>query len=389
EYRPTVKSFLKEAEKSLAAGSVNEAGIADLYYLEEALREWREEVLPLKKKYAQTGDERYTAAYAGFDYYRTKGGDEWLEIPIQNPISISEIERRFPGRIVFEPTLVTSLGTDVAFKAVKVRPVGMKGHSQDDLLIQQIIRRNAFRDPKTGKYSPYLEELWKKHYDEYFEMLNLYKSEINVEEAMQPWPIANLHLVRATASLQNIIVPLQLQLSEGPIHQYLGSLDVAYRLEFETDDETAVTALRELLQRAAYLVRHYRSQIASGLLALDFNLTRLFGTKNIIIDEIRCETDSPGHYRVSVLTTGFDYAQYKRAMPQKVAEGFFYNRSDKKASEQRQFDYGEIQKIFKTLELYPDLELPTYQELKKAGFVASTENRPTYPDPDFYITVHV
>lgn len=389
KYKPTVGSFIKEAEKSSAAGSVNEAGIRDLYYLEEALREWKEEVLPLKEKYARTGDERYTADYAGFDYYRTKDGDEWLEIPIQNPVSISEIERRFPGRIVFDPTLVTTLGTDVATKVLRIRPAGMKGHSPDDLLIEQIIRRNAFRDPKTGEYSPYLKELWEKHYDQYFEMLNLYKSEINVEEVMEPWPIANLHLVRATASLQNIIVPLQLQLSEGSVYQYLGSLDVAYRLEFETDDETAVTALRELLQRAAYLVRHYRSQIASGLLALDFNLTRLFGTKNIIIDEIRCETDSPDHYRVSVLTTGFDYAQYKRAMPQKVAEGFFYNRSDRKASERRQFDYGEVQKILKTLELYPDLELPTYQELKKAGFVDSTDGCPTYPDPDFYITVHV
>ncbi|MEW6770004.1 MAG: thermonuclease family protein [Bacillota bacterium] len=382
----------KAKGRSLA---LNEQAVLDLYYLEEALREWREVVVPLKKKYADTGDERFNPKYkyasgaGALKYYKVIGGEEWLEIGLNNIKTINEVRRNYPSRIIEHFAVYTEAGTaDIPVCLLRFKAPGMKGISRADTVIQSLIKRQAFIDPKSKKESAYLKSLWEEEYTEYYRALEIYQSEFDIEEAMEDFPIESLYLVRATASMQNIIVPLQVQMAESPAHQYFGGQDVVVRLEFETGDESAIQALQELVRRAAYLAREYRRQIFTGLLGFDSSLTRLAGVSGVVVNDMYSEVDSPGHYRVAVILSAYNYNQRRMFLPQKIGEANFFTKADPNWREQVQFDYMNLRSVLSTVELYPDLELPTYEELHAAGFVKSIEGKPVYPDPDFYITVH-
>ncbi|AOQ24721.1 hypothetical protein MTAT_04800 [Moorella thermoacetica] len=391
----TPQGFIQSIEKTgqKNGNNINERALNDLYHLEEAQDEYYERVKPLWDKYNQTHDERdnpwYQYAHGSlvWQYYRydPNTGDEWLEIPVSNGQTVATLMARYWDRMTsFVPvSVVTDDEYQVAMQAYRIRLPEMHGtHEQADVEIPEIIRRNAF--PNDG-----LAQQWAEEREAYKEAERVYYGTQEYDMAMDPWPIYNLNLVSASVALQNILVPLQAQVSSSPAYQYLGSNDVIINLVFETSDATAVQALTALIERATYYAREYRQDITSGFLGIDHPLTSLFGVKYVIPIQAASQTVAPGVYRVELMLAAYDRYQRRQATAQKFAQTNYYTRRDPNYQTQRQLDYQAVVEKLRDVEIYPDLELPTYAELNEAGFVGDISNRAKYPDPDFYITADI
>lgn len=388
----TPQKFKESIEKTgpKNGNNINERALSDLYHLEGAEDEWNNKVKPLWDKYNQTHDERdhpwykYAQGPLVWQYYRYDPGtgDEWLEIPIANGTTFARLRARFADRVASQVPvdIPTDDGLQVAMQSYKIRLPGMHGPlEQADTEIPELIRRSAF--PNDG-----LAQQWEEERNAYKEAERVYYGTQEYDMAMDPWPIYNLYLVNASVALQNILVPLQSQLSSAPAYQFLGSNDVLIKLTFETSDQTAVQALTALVEKATYYAREYRQDITSGFLGLDHPLTRLFGVKYVIPFQAVTQTVAPGVSRVELTVAAYDRYQRRQATAQKFAQNNYYTRRDPNFQTQRQLDYQAVVDKLREVEIYPDLELPTYSELATAGFIGDISGKAKYPDPDFYIT---
>lgn len=305
------------------------------------------------------------------------------------------------------------------------------------------------------------EEEFFKIYDELYDKA-MFEYDIHYED----WDIPGLILTDLSIGFENTITSFQILEDAMPSHQYLGSQDSILVARFKTTNEEAIASLENLIQRTAYMIRTYHKDVANGYLEFDHALARLFGIRNVTIEDMHINT-VPGHpgtfevtltmcaynrierrlnevkwlsetvewdidkYQdqgfwslftsISPLITGagmigsisdedFGWEDYFKSSPIYRIGRFF---SDLPAIEQildglkiwakgtnrtiANIDEEDIKNIlydeavkafFLTAELYPDLELPTYGEVKAAGFDIPNRNNGVFVDPDFFIDYH-
>lgn len=228
------------------------------------------------------------------------------------------------------------------------------------------------------------------------------------------WDCGDLILKDFSISFENTIVSQPIQMLESPTHQYLGSQDVAIVARFETDDIGSVTSLENLVKKTTYLTREYHKEVANGFLEMDHQLTRLFGVTNVAIEDMVIDTvpGMPGVYSINLSLLGYNRIAKKmnevKALSLKTDWEIDYGESmgwdrpgievirkgiqelrgqfplSKDAQQQAVYN-AKVMQTFKAAELYPDLELPTYEEVKKAGFNIDNLNDGIFVDPDFFI----
>ena len=244
-----------------------------------------------------------------------------------------------------------------------------------------------------------------------FEELNAkaHMSEEDIPEV--DFPINNIYITEAKASIHNMYVPLQLSSTESPTFQHLGCSDTVIELSIVTKDREAVQRFRELMSTAQRLSREYRIAITSGVISIETPLVQLAGTKSILIERLSVETagEDKESFLINMSMVSFDKTQRRSEELQKIeALGATNEETKKKAlleyskrkKNEQGFEYTLIDFALKDLEIYPDLDLPTYQELNRdlprLGITYPDANRTKfnyYPnpdhakfvDPDFYI----
>lgn len=257
-----------------------------------------------------------------------------------------------------------------------------------------------------------------------------------------------LVLTSFSASTDNIISSVQLQMHESPTHQYMGSQDTIFYAEFETTDMEVVGELSALMHRSAGLLRDYHKELSSGILEFDHQLTRLFGSKNVTIQDVKFEASNshPGLFKVQVTMLGYNRMIKKLTEVNWMSQGAEWNINEyqnqtllglmtpdipslldkeqmdnylasrsffpgEKMLRERPFaknleasikgvfgGYGaeqsildkvkyehQVKTMFSAAEVYPDLELPTYAECYTAGFDVPNTNNGLFVDPDFFI----
>jgi len=384
--RPNLDTFLEEYEKSRREKGIGyeRSVLEDYLTLRKAQEEWKD-VKKQWDRYKVTGLPPDSPRYEKkepWKYYRwdNKTGEEWLEITVTDNLTVKRLqESKYRSRVI--PTRSTRWRA-----TVKWRPPDMDGHSTVDTLIWQLIEQRASSNPD---FKEFFDEAYEATVGEYEKWEEELKKNPEADAPMESWPIYGLHLTNLTASYQNIIVSLQPQLAETPTHQYMGSQDVVLNATFETTSEEAVWSLVTLMKRAAMLVREYHNQIGAGFLGFQHNLTQLLGVNYVVITQASINTASPNHYVINLMMVAYNRHQREAAMPQKFAEGITLTRLDPKYREQQFASYQQIAEGLKLVELYPDLELPTYRELYDAGFISDYKNKPLYVEPDFYITANV
>ena len=188
----------------------------------------------------------------------------------------------------------------------------------------------------------------------------------------------------------NNLTQIGLNGSEGYAAQYLGGQDTIIDLGIETTDEFSVGMLNGLPKLASYLVTNYRLILPSVPIRFESEISRLLGVAEAVIENVEISTvpGQPGLYRINMRLVSVDRTLRHREGIRKVneiANGGITTDAGKMDIKLRTFD--ELQTRFGEAELYPDLELPTIEELKTSGFDFlrhKFDHTRIYPDPDFY-----
>ena len=222
------------------------------------------------------------------------------------------------------------------------------------------------------------------------------------------YEIGEITLESISMSQENIVTASHMESQELPTHQYVGSHDVHIRLSLKTTDEEAVENITSLISDTATLCREYRDHIIAGVLEVENDIINMFGVSNVLIKSASINTseESPELYLIEMILVDFDKTQRSREEVDSII-GPGDEMRGKPASEieenldehmdtidyEKSTSYIQFEEQMKKAELYPDLELPTYEEVNiactelfgKAYFKNPTNA--TYVDPDFYIGV--
>jgi len=194
---------------------------------------------------------------------------------------------------------------------------------------------------------------------------------------------------------QNEFSMAQVQLTDSPALQYLGIQDPYIQIVIEADQD-AVESIREMLEITERYSREYRIGITSGFLGVRNPLIQLFGVETVIPEVVNIHTvpGYPGRFQIEMTLCGFNKTQKRTEKLEGISP--IYGVPDMKDIHASEFNPASqeavIERKMMNLEAYPDLELPTYDELNavigKLG-IGMQEYRNygngKYLDPDFYI----
>ena len=181
----------------------------------------------------------------------------------------------------------------------------------------------------------------------------------------------------------NILTNIQMAELSAPTIQFLGGMDTIYNITFETTDEKVVQAL-EQSQITNDLVIRSNPKIRSsiGFVKLESELVEFTGSLFVMIESVETNTvpGFPGLYNIQINCVAYDVAQSERESLHgfkpfdcdKCGDDWY---SDCEHSEQaidqerkgwktkiKQDNYAEW-KLRTSIEVYPDLRLPTYNEV--------------------------
>lgn len=191
-------------------------------------------------------------------------------------------------------------------------------------------------------------------------------------------------------NMSNILSEINLNGINGYAPQFMGQGDMMIEVNIETTDHLTAFQLQQLPDLSARLVREYRDVLPAWPLRIDSEITGLLGIYDVIIESVQVNTvpNQPGLYQISMNLMSIDKTLRNReTLDQINTDEFVELRSIKGRSATEERDYFNLKEDLKRVPLYPDLELPTYGELKDRGFYfishqkASDDN---YVDPDFY-----
>ncbi len=203
------------------------------------------------------------------------------------------------------------------------------------------------------------------------------------------YPIPDLHLVSLEFNLNNVLTNVQMDGHEVPTQQFIGALDTFVRMSFETASEEAVRRLQNLVSYSRAMARASKSGVMAGFVGFRNDLARIFGMDSILIEDINITTVSghPGVYHIELLA--FDFRRTQRNIEE-------FHKLSGRAEQLEEIrtpgnlSWPKIVEGMRELEAYPDLELPTFEELRyffdRAGVrLKLPERRGKYVDPDFFM----
>jgi hypothetical protein len=220
-------------------------------------------------------------------------------------------------------------------------------------------------------------------------------------------------------SYQNTFARLPLLGYEAPAYQFLGTQDVYGKISMEVFGDEALKGLQDLYEYCQRVAREYKYDMVTNYVRLKNDLLQLFGINYVFIDTLSCSTvpNFPGRYYVEMTFMDFDVTQKKREYGEiishdgenpiiKTSPSIFNSKTFKPGyvifpkgikpnTVNETIEWARLESLFKNINLYPDLDLPTYDEVdkflksigRKEGY-PRPENAGVYVDPDFYFRPH-
>lgn len=192
-------------------------------------------------------------------------------------------------------------------------------------------------------------------------------------------------------SMGNILSNTKLKIHEGYAPQYAGGQDTVLDFVFHTTDESTVTLLNNMQQMAAEQLIKYRQVISCWPIRIDSEMTRLCGIHEVIIESVDISTVpmQPGLFAIQCRAISVDRTMRNREALRKIDDMNNAGSVNPDAISSWVYKtYFDLNKTLSKAEVYPDLELPTIDELESTGykFIRYVRNREMriYPDPDFY-----
>ena len=188
----------------------------------------------------------------------------------------------------------------------------------------------------------------------------------------------------------NLLTNIQMSDISSPTLQFIGGMDTIYNITFETNDYTVVQSLEQCQISNDLLTRNNTKLRSVGFVKLESELVEFTGSLFVVIESVTTNTvpGFPGLFNVQIQCVSYDIAQSEREelhgfipfecdKPGRCGEydkdnGFVSDHvHEEQAIEQtmnglktkiKQDNYAEW-KIRTSMEVYPDLHLPTYSEV--------------------------
>lgn len=274
-----------------------------------------------------------------------------------------------------------------------------------------------------------------------------YKNVVKAEDARyEPWDFGDALLMSINVNHANQITAQVLSGQETPIYQYLGAADTTVSVTYRVMGEDSLASIENFATRSAYIAREYGREKIGSAIRIDSPLTDLFGVQNAVLADHQVDTVQGLPHTYDVQLTFFAYNRLDRKaqevedltmdsswnplkyigdaslakdialkivnfatlglatrpMVRDVLEGplsflglgGFLSTSSVDVAEGELSGIDEVKqaiyedkvnKTFEMMEMYPDLELPTYEEVERAGFTIPRHGGGLYVDPDFFI----
>lgn len=201
----------------------------------------------------------------------------------------------------------------------------------------------------------------------------------------QDFRVESIHM-----NTSNSFSQITIQETNGYAPQYMGGTDITLNISMYTSSLLAASAMDALPGMAAQYAREYKLVLAAWPLRIESEFTKLFGITEVMVEAVEVDTvpNYPGLYHVNLSLVSVDRTLRNREALKKKDMQNFHNLSIAGVTQERQWSYTQMSKFLSSAELYPDLELPTLQELEEAGFsfIHYSNKDRVYPDPDFYFT---
>lgn len=193
-------------------------------------------------------------------------------------------------------------------------------------------------------------------------------------------------------SLSNLFTETKLKGVDGISGQYVGGQDSTINLKITTCDKLVVATLATLKDISFQFANEYKRIMACTPIRIKSDFTQMYGINEVAIEMIDINTieNMPGAYEVTMRLSSVDRTTRQRENLRKMdfnSNGGFVGTGA--AGKQSIKSYFEIEDVLSQVELYPDLEIPTLEELKLRGYAyikyALSNGKRVYPDPDFYM----
>ena len=202
--------------------------------------------------------------------------------------------------------------------------------------------------------------------------------------------LENVPISSIAGNMSNTFTDISLKAVEGVGPQFLGGQDTTIELQLMTDDIVVVSMLNNLPNVASATAKKYRRIIPAWPLKIRSEFTGLISVSEVLIDAIEVSTVEgyPGVYSISMRLTSVDRTQRQREAMRRLDVKPVGGNINTQSSSMAINKYFAIESVLSQAELYPDLDLPTLDDMAKLGwkFVKYTGDNRVYPDPDFYIT---
>ena len=191
-----------------------------------------------------------------------------------------------------------------------------------------------------------------------------------------------------SASLGNNYSDLSLSSYTGYATQYVGGQDVSININFVTTNKTSAMRLSMLPEIATRIAKSYKLVLPAYPLKINSQISRLVGVDEVSIEA--CQTNTvpgyPGLYRISMSFLSMNRTLKNKEIMRRTQLNNFTYLTPQQIVETQRDTFFEINNMLSKADLYPDLEIPTLEEFRKAGFEFLRHRMQvrTYPDPDFY-----
>lgn len=189
-----------------------------------------------------------------------------------------------------------------------------------------------------------------------------------------------------SCTYNNIFTKTSLKAVDGQAGQYCGGTDSSLQIEIIGDEYVVGQAYALNRLCVKYLI-DYRKIMKSSPLRIDSDFTRLLGIYEVIIDSIDVSNipDTTDRFKIILNLSSVDRTLRNKESLKRIKD--IDNATVQQDELLNTKGYFDLKNTLGKAELYPDLELPTMEQLEKDGFFfMQNKYQPEriYPDPDFY-----
>lgn len=204
-----------------------------------------------------------------------------------------------------------------------------------------------------------------------------------------PFTTGSFEVVNFNVLMANRFSRINIQDVNGASPQFLGGGDITFNVTLQTKDKKAAEAFSKVPQIISHLMRKYRRVIPCCPFKMDSEFSRLFGVHEVSINNVQVNTvpNHPGVYSIDFVAISTDRTMRTREALQVLEANNSGDRFSNKTAQKKINSYFEVNKMIEKAELYPDLELPTLQEMGDIGYSFvryKFQDDRVYVDPDFY-----